>query len=397
MYLKIFISFTLSTFSLFAMENAIFSLLASEDAANKQYLDKLVEHAITQGFYKAYQTTGETFLHVAVKHDLPHHVPALIKQYGASPKDNASITPLHIAAYHNNEAMVNMLVDAGADVSIQNNFGRTPLHDAINKGSDDIVQKILSKKPNLSLKDQAGITPLFAAVNQNRADVAQALLAAGADPNQAANSFTPLHHAAYTAQLLTVKALLQKGANPNAQNMFGKTALHDVADASNSAEGAQIAQLLLDAHADVSLKNNQGETPLDLALKKGNANIADVLLRDRNGQPKASAAMEEKLISAAWQTNIATVKKLIKKAHVDVNAQDHMGKTALHEALAAYFSPFHSAEEKERARHIIQTLCKHGARVDKPNNYGKTPREIDRNGLLEEINTALAFKSLPRQ
>lgn len=53
-----------------------------------------------------------------------------------------------------------------------------------------------------------------------------------------------------------VAGLLREGANPNAQNRFGQAPLHLVSN-------EKVAQQLLDAGADVGLKNGWGETPAE--------------------------------------------------------------------------------------------------------------------------------------
>lgn len=67
---------------------------------------------------------------------------------------------------------------------------------------------------------------------------------------------TPLH---YVKDQDEVRRLVEAGANPNAQDSFGRTPLHIVA--SNLADSGVISALL-EAGADPTLKNNRGLTPL---------------------------------------------------------------------------------------------------------------------------------------
>ncbi|NBZ94833.1 MAG: ankyrin repeat domain-containing protein [Proteobacteria bacterium] len=62
-------------------------------------------------------------------------------------------------------------------------------------------------------------------------------------------------------KLESVKACIQRGANINAQNDAGNTALHYTARFGR----LNICKLLLEKGADVHIKNMKGDTPYDMA------------------------------------------------------------------------------------------------------------------------------------
>lgn len=70
-----------------------------------------------------------------------------------------------------------------------------------------------------------------------------------------------------------VKMLLRAGADVNATDYSGSTALHYACEMRNQA----VIPLLLEAHADVSVKNQDGETPLDIARRLQFSNIESML------------------------------------------------------------------------------------------------------------------------
>jgi ankyrin repeat protein len=73
-----------------------------------------------------------------------------------------------------------------------------------------------------------------------------------------------------------VKLLLERGANIEARNKRGDTAL--ILAASNGGyEDAETVRLLLEKSADVGAKNNQEQTALDLALKNHRTEIVRLL------------------------------------------------------------------------------------------------------------------------
>jgi ankyrin repeat protein len=72
--------------------------------------------------------------------------------------------------------------------------------------------------------------------------------------------------AAQNGETSAAKILLEYGANLNAQNNDGETALH------SGCQGGyqEVVQILLNKHADRNILDNNGKTPLDLAKKKLN-------------------------------------------------------------------------------------------------------------------------------
>ena len=78
----------------------------------------------------------------------------------------------------------------------------------------------------------------------------------------------------------TIWLLLNKGADPNLKDNCGTTALHRCAEVENM----EAVELLLQHHADVNSCNNAGDTPLNVSIVEGNKLIAKLLL-ERGADP----------------------------------------------------------------------------------------------------------------
>jgi uncharacterized protein len=124
-----------------------------------------------------------------------------------------------------------------------------------------------------------GFTPLhLLAFFSGDTESARLLLDAGADPNAAAANDTrlkPINSAAAAGANGVVTLLIQRGADVDAVQRGGYTALHSAAANDNRA----LAQLLLDAGAAVTASDD-GRTPQALARERGHSELAAQLDRE---------------------------------------------------------------------------------------------------------------------
>lgn len=68
------------------------------------------------------------------------------------------LTPLHQATLRNNQEIMDLLLDHGANVNQANAFGETPLHFACQAASLHCVNKFIENGADLRAEDEAGRT-----------------------------------------------------------------------------------------------------------------------------------------------------------------------------------------------------------------------------------------------
>jgi quinoprotein dehydrogenase-associated probable ABC transporter substrate-binding protein len=199
-------------------------------------------------------------------------------------------TPLQNAARQRKDGMIKTLIELGADVNRPDDSGMTPLVAAIMRDHVPSVKVLLENGADIERPGTQGYRPLALAIAESKYEAAKALIEAGADVSVASgeDGLTPLMViAAQTgpaegARFLPgstrpsdiAKALVERGADVNAQTKAGVTALM-IAATHNS---APMIGLLMDAGADPSKKNNLGLTASDVAEKNGNLEAAQAIL-----------------------------------------------------------------------------------------------------------------------
>ncbi len=257
------------------------------------------------------------------------------------------MTPLLFAARQGSMDAVNALLDAGADVNQVSGGDKTsPLVLAIANGHFDIALHLLNKGANPNASSDNGVTPLYAVLNvqwapkalypqprsylQQKAtyiETMQALLDKGADPNARLKykvwysgynfdlsgvdeiGATPFWRAAYASDVEAMRMLVKAGADPNIPTTK-PAGRPRVGDAGVRAAGDVSGLPLLPI-------GGPGVTPLQAAAGVGYG--------------EGFAANSHRYAPTGM---MAAVKYLVEELGADVNAADHEGNTALHQAAA---------------------------------------------------------------
>jgi ankyrin repeat protein len=187
----------------------------------------------------------------------------------AASRGENGVSILLTACYHRRADMVELLQDSAGPLDI---FEASAL-----EGGTDRGIRLLETEPALAVAFSAdGFTPLHLASYFGREAIARALLDRGALPNAVSRnpmSLRPLHSAAVSRSLKIVKMLVDRGADINARQQGGWTPLHAAAFNGD----LPMCEFLVAHGADIFLKSDDGKTSHDVAAEKGHGSVADWL------------------------------------------------------------------------------------------------------------------------
>ena len=322
-------------------------------------------------------------------------------------KDSTGVTPLEWAVTHAPPEMVATLIEAGADVSAKSAYGTvlmaarrvevakllieagadvnagkgsmTPLSNAVKYGNIALIKLLIEKGAGI---DHPVYPPLFWAA---KPEVAAVLIEAGADPNaRNKKGQTAIHltTSSWAPNAATVELLIEHGADVNAKDRSGSTPLHRAIQRGISNGDLKTAKALVDAGAEIDAKDKDGNTPLSAARDELESNREN-LFSDPDNVAKQTAAAEAAiaflenagakddgptpLLRAVRAGELEEVTQLI-TAGADVNGTGSRRSTAAHLASAGGHVE------------ILKRLIAAGARIDRPDNNNLLPLHVAANG-----------------
>ena len=185
--------------------------------------------------------------------------------------DAVGVSALLHAAYKQHHAVAQLLLERCHDLNLWEAAAFCRL---------DRIKVLLERGFKVNVYSPDGFTPLGLACFFGHPTCVKLLLDRGADanaPSQNDMQVRPLHSAVARAAedvvALNVRALLAAGADVNATQQGGYTALHQAADRGFES----VVKLLLGAGAKADARSAAGRTPADHARAKGHAQLAALL------------------------------------------------------------------------------------------------------------------------
>jgi len=328
----------------------------------------------------------------------------------ASMRDAEGNTPLHWAVKANQPALTAFWLESGASPNATNSVGQTPVHLAAASGLATQLDLLLAAHPALDIRDTNGQTPLDAAMQARQTETIRRLMAArrGAIPKDRGFS-TVLHEAAASGNIVVLAALtgstnvdarnelgltpfqvaiqkgqlgaaallVDRGADVNAVDPAGNTALHQIAGqwtfAINGRPSASwLARRSQDPRQATYLRylaagGNEDGWPRPTLQAAGFllACGANASLTNQAGQTPMQLLMDSETV--AFEGERGELLKLFGVAGQDIDQRDADGNTALHRAIQAV-----GIDEME----VLAALIAGGANVNATNAAGQTPLHV---------------------
>lgn len=270
-------------------------------------------------------------------------------------RDAKGVSALHGAACSSDPALLQLILEAGAEVDVLDDQGFSPLARAIERGQSEnalallkagaavelagalplahalalcdqpdqaLIDAVLTRAPVAAL-DQQGRSALHRCAKEDAAEVCEALLDAGVDVNaRDPKAQTPLMLAANLGSMRVLQRLSLAKVQASAVDQHGNSALHHAVNAENAR--VEVIDLLLAMGVPPGLKNREGLSASELALRAGRWDLARKLSPagelpteiehelDQAGPSEQSPKREQLLVQAAEAGRHGVAQALLK-------------------------------------------------------------------------------------
>ena len=311
---------------------------------------------------------GDTCLHDGVKGDCYKELIQALIDSGAvvNATNNSDRTALMMACFKGDIDAVNVLLNAGTDPNITDEYGETCIHDAVRGDAcKEVLQTLIDNGANVNITNMDGETALLLACYERKVKLLDLLVSAGADPMIADdNGDTCLHHAVREhCSKEDLQVMINPTSDVNVLNKKNRTALMMACLNGN----VDAANVLLTAGAETNIADEFGDTCLHDAVWKGcSKEVLQAIIvhgTDVNAKNKKKCTA---LMMACLNRNVDAINALL-KAGADPNMTDNNSDTCLHYAVKkkGYF-------RKDCSKLVLQAIIRAGADMNATNKQNKS-------------------------
>ena len=266
-------------------------------------------------------------------------------------KDGYFGNPLQVASLGGHDKIVQMLINAGADVNAQvyvDQYYDNALQAASGGGHKKVVQILLDAGADVNAQGGECGNALQAASGGGHEKVVQMLMDAGADVNTQGGEYgNALQAASEEGNEKAVQMLINAGADVNAQGEEWGNALQ----AASRGGHEKVVQMLMDAGADVNAQGGRYGNALQAASGNGREKVVQMLI-NAGADVNAQGGIYGNALQAASGNGREKVVQMLMDAGADVNAQGGRYGNALQAA---------SGNGREK---VVQMLMDAGADVN---------------------------------
>ncbi|BES89667.1 Hypothetical protein NTJ_02474 [Nesidiocoris tenuis] len=266
---------------------------------------------------------------------------SILVDHGAS--DSILIQCLKYQLPENSFETAKVLIEQGASLDVTDHRGIHMLQVAACLGDYNLMKLFLEKGADFDLKNHSGWSLLMVSLaGFRRVDkrVIQLLVENGADVNYSTDS-TPLMIAVTSypdyVDLDLIEYLLDQGADVNAVDGKGNTALLNAFRFRGQDHNYRLIRLLLDRGAEVNVKNSQGESPIFIVIASDNNVDLSVLqlLIDHGADVDMTDSSGTTPLMLAVLHDSSEIAQLLIRNGADMTKKNQNGDTPLHLALFA--------------------------------------------------------------
>ncbi|XP_022243336.1 transient receptor potential cation channel subfamily A member 1-like [Limulus polyphemus] len=250
--------------------------------------------------------------------------------------DAQQMTPLHCAAMFDHDALVEYLVNEGANINAVDKEGRTVLLLAAARSAWKVMKVLLQSGAEMGTQDNmnrnllhhivlagGSLEDFWNYLNQHQGSSIASLM-----NERDVHGCTPMHYASRTGHLKTIRSLLRLGAVVNLKNNDNQSPLHFAARYGRY----NTVRHLLESNRGTLIINEmdgEGKTPLHIASENGHTRVVYLLLvkgallhRDHKGRTP--------MHYAAMNGYTQTIEQLLSFHSHLLDQMDRDGNTALH-------------------------------------------------------------------
>ena len=365
---------------------------------------------------------GTPYIHTACERGWVNLVRALLQKHGTG--------ILNPDVVRRGEVAVMLVKEFG--LSVLDCKGRSLLHTACEEGDISLVRTLINDgKADVTLRDNEGRKPFDVAFYNRHEELALILMNEFHCDTKGGTPY--IHTACQKGWVNLVRALLQKHGtgilNPDVVKR-GEVAVMLVKEFGSSVKGHRgrsllhiackegdmslVRTLINDGKADVTLRDNEGNTPFDIAFNNRHEELAMVLMNEGHCDTKGGTPYIRSACRRGW---VNLVQALVEKHGTGILKNDvpgHLGSSLLHLAcsynstalvrfLSRYISPWVVDYNGDTPLHICARLGREGnssilLELDPPvmirNNLGQTPKDVEEKygGIHRYIATYMKVK-----
>lgn len=201
-------------------------------------------------------------------------------QVGPTPAEAVAFQGLHTAAHKGDVAQIEKLAASKADVNARSSHGRTPVHVATFARQREALRALAKAGANLNLLENDRYDGITIASVADDEETLRVLIELGASAKQTTSRYdgTALIAAAHLGHDGVVRQLIKAGAPlDHVNNLHWTAVIESIVLGDGGKRHQATLKALIDAGANLQLKDRTGATPLQLARSRGYGEMVKML------------------------------------------------------------------------------------------------------------------------